>query len=139
MEKFQVLFWVILGLIIQCSTTHHPMEENAAAEAARHWLALVDSSRYQQSWEESADIFRKAISPEGWQKQLERARSPLGEVTSREIKSTQYATTLPGAPDGEYVIVTFQSSFANKKSAVETVTPMKDTQGTWRVAGYYIR
>jgi len=29
--------------------------------------------------------------------------------------------------------------FANKKAAVETVTPMKDTDGQWRVSGYFIR
>jgi len=139
MKTCSVLTLFIFIFFMACATSDHPVEEKAATEAARQWLALVDSARYQQSWEESAEIFRKAISPEGWQKQLERARSPLGEVISREVKSTQYATTLPGAPDGEYVIVIFQSAFANKKSAVETVTPMKDSLGLWRVAGYYIR
>jgi len=33
----------------------------------------------------------------------------------------------------------FDTSFANKKAAIETVTPMLDTDGTWRVAGYYIK
>ena len=33
----------------------------------------------------------------------------------------------------------FESSFEHKASAVETVTPMKDADGTWRVSGYYIK
>ncbi|MEW6584469.1 MAG: DUF4019 domain-containing protein, partial [Nitrospirota bacterium] len=54
------------------------------------------------------------------------------------VKSKKYATSLPGAPDGEYVVIEFETSFENKKSAVETVTPMMDS-GKWRVSGYYIK
>lgn len=139
MKTCAMITLFIFILLMACTTSDHPTQEKAAAEVALQWLTLVDSARYQQSWEESAEIFQNAVSAEGWQKQLERVRGPLGEVLNREVKSTQYATTLPGAPDGEYVIVTFQSSFENKKSAIETVTPMKDAQGIWRVSGYYIR
>ena len=31
------------------------------------------------------------------------------------------------------------TSFQNKKSAVETITPMKENDGKWRVSGYYIK
>ncbi len=48
-------------------------------------------------------------------------------------------TSLPGAPDGEYVVIQIQTSFENKKSAVETITPMLDKDGRWRVSGYQIR
>jgi len=37
------------------------------------------------------------------------------------------------------VVIQFQTSYENKKSAVETVTPMVDPDGEWRVSGYYIR
>ena len=50
-----------------------------------------------------------------------------------------YKTSLPGAPDGEYVVMEFTTAFTNKKSAIETITPMLDEDGQWRVAGYYIR
>jgi hypothetical protein len=48
-------------------------------------------------------------------------------------------TSLPGAPDGEYVVIQFMSSFENKRFAIETVTPMKDKDAKWRVSGYYMR
>ena len=63
----------------------------------------------------------------------------MGELVSRVVKSATYAKTLPGAPDGEYVVIQFETTFANKKSAVETVTPMVDSDGKWHVSGYYIR
>ncbi len=44
-----------------------------------------------------------------------------------------------GAPDGEYVVIQFETSFEHKRSAIETVTPMMDRDGKWRVSGYYIK
>jgi Protein of unknown function (DUF4019) len=33
----------------------------------------------------------------------------------------------------------FNTSFEHKAAATETVTPMKDVDGQWRVSGYYIK
>ena len=60
-------------------------------------------------------------------------------MKSRELQSKQYTTSLPGAPDGQYVVVQYKTSFANRKSATETVTPMFDKDKKWRVSGYYIK
>jgi len=60
-------------------------------------------------------------------------------MVSRKVKSTTYKTALPGAPDGEYVVIEFESVFENKKAAVETVTPMMDKDGKWQVSGYFIK
>lgn len=46
---------------------------------------------------------------------------------------------LSGAPDGRYVVIQYETAFERKKSAVETITPMVDPDGAWRVSGYYIR
>lgn len=48
-------------------------------------------------------------------------------------------TSLTGAPDGQYVVIQFESSFEKKKSVIETVTPMLDQDGQWRVTGCYIK
>ena len=66
-------------------------------------------------------------------------RAPLGKLVSRKLKSREYAEKMPGAPDGRYVVVQYDTVFENKASAVETVTPMADPDGVWRVAGYFIR
>lgn len=67
------------------------------------------------------------------------ARKPLGAVLSRTFKLAKYSTSLPGAPDGQYVVIQYDTSFENKKSAVETITPMLDRDGQWRVSGYFIK
>ena len=113
--------------------------ESAGTQAAQSWLAMVDAGEYGQSWEAAAAYFKSAVSKEDWERSLEAFRTPLGDVVSRAVTSATYATSLPGAPDGEYVVVQFTTSFANKKSAVETVTPMRDPDGVWRVSGYYVK
>jgi hypothetical protein len=113
--------------------------EEDAVKAAEQWLTLVDAGRYVESWENSAAYLRKAVTKERWEESLNPVREPLGEVVSRSVKSAEYADSLPGAPDGDYVVIQFQTSFENKNVAVETVTPMKDSDGVWRVAGYFIR
>jgi len=67
------------------------------------------------------------------------SREPLGKMISRRPKSATYTRTLPGAPDGEYVVVQYETSFEHKQSAIETVTPLLDHDGNWRVSGYFIK
>ena len=110
-----------------------------AAKASAQWLALVDGGKYAESWDESAQLFRGAVTKEKWKESLTAVRKPLGKLISRSVKSKQYTRSLPGAPDGEYVVIQYDTSFENKKSSVETVTPMLDKEGKWRVSGYYIR
>jgi hypothetical protein len=113
--------------------------EPAARAAAEAWLSIVDAGKYAQSWTEASTLFRRALDQPSWEKALNGARAPLGAMRSRALKSAKYATSLPGAPDGEYVVVLFETSFENKQHATETVTPMKDADGRWRVSGYFVK
>lgn len=114
-------------------------DEEAAEKSARSWLALVDEGKYEESWDEAAELFRGAVTKADWAKAMNGSRKPLGRLLSRKLKSSSYAESLPGAPDGKYVALQFEASFENKKSAVETVTPMLDRDGAWRVSGYFIK
>lgn len=119
--------------------TSNSVKEKEAIEAALIWLALVDQEEYDASWNKAASYFKGAVSEQQWLQSMESVRKPLGQNLSRKVKSKQYHTSLPGAPDGEYLVIQFVSSFSHKKSALETVTPMLDTDGEWRVSGYYIK
>jgi hypothetical protein len=100
---------------------------------------LVDAEQYAESWEGAAALFKGAVTREQWVQAAGAARAPLGDLVSRKIRSRQYTEQLPGAPDGKYVILQFDAVFENKASAVETVTPMLDEDGVWRVSGYFIK
>jgi hypothetical protein len=111
----------------------------AAEQAARAWLALVDAGKYAASWNSASTMFRQRISSAQWEAAAAGARAPLGALKSRTLQSATPASTLPGVPDGQYVVIQFAASFEHKASAVETVTPVKDADGTWHVSGYYIK
>jgi Protein of unknown function (DUF4019) len=112
--------------------------EGAAGAAAQKWLALVDTGNYADSWKQAASAFRKAVTAEQWSAALNASRGSYGALVSRKLKKAEYRTSLPGAPDGQYVVLQYDSSFEHKKAALETVTPMKDADDIWRVSGYFI-
>ena len=116
-----------------------PEKEAKAIMAAEHFLALVDQEKYGESWEVASSFFVSRVSREEWENTVASVRPPLGSPINRSVKSSKYMTSLPGVPDGEYVVILFSSSFEHKKTAIETVTAMYDNDGQWRVAGYFIR
>jgi hypothetical protein len=129
----------IVWLALASGASVREAPEDLAEKSALAWLARVDAGSYEESWTEAASFFRGAVSKEDWKKAMEGVRRPLGKVLSRKVKSRTYAESLPGAPDGKYVIVVLDTSFENKKTAVETVTPMQEPDGTFRVSGYFIK
>ena len=114
-------------------------KEKAAVAAAEEWLTMVDHGKYVESWNEAAQYFKNAVKQQQWEQSLQAVRKPLGKLIFRKVKSKTYKTSLPGAPDGEYVVIQFETSFENKQSTIETVTPMVDKDAKWRVSGYYLR
>lgn len=132
----------VLGLLVLLSTGAAAQESGdvaAAVGAAQAWLAKVDAGAYAESWVDAAMYFKGAVTREQWERSLQAVRAPLGNRLSRQVQSKTYKRELPGAPDGEYVVIQFQTAFENKRSAIEVVTPMKDADGAWRVSGYFIR
>ncbi|MFN2567170.1 MAG: DUF4019 domain-containing protein [Gemmatimonadaceae bacterium] len=110
-----------------------------AERAAREWLALADVADAAGTWGAAASLFRDAVPEEEWARSLRAARAPLGPVVARTLRTVRAVSELPGAPDGQYVVLEFDTQFERKRAAVETVTPMRDRDGAWRVSGYYIR
>ncbi len=138
----RICFLLVLVAVVGfcgCSSPSNPQAEAKAVPAAEAWLSLVDGQQYGESWEEAAQFFKGAVQKEQWNQTMQSMRKPFGKNLSRELLSKQYHTALPGAPDGEYVVIQFQASFENKKTAVETITPMLDKDGQWRVSGYFIK
>ena len=129
----------IIGSLIGAIAMAQDKNIEAAKKGSESWLAVVDKGDYAASYEEAASIFKLAVTKEDWLQKVRAARNPLGKVISRKLKGTQYKTSLPGAPDGEYVVIQYDTSFENKRSAVETITPTLDKDAQWRVSGYCIR
>ncbi|HEV7414180.1 MAG TPA: DUF4019 domain-containing protein [Casimicrobiaceae bacterium] len=108
-------------------------------EKARMWLADTDRGNAAQSWKNAGKQFRDAITAERWAESLKGVRPPLGALSQRAQLGTQFRKNIPGAPDGEYAIVLFRTTFAKKMDARETLTLEHEPDGAWRVIGYLIQ
>jgi len=133
------LLGIALVTLGGCAKESNPAAEKLGIASSEAWLAVVDSEKYDESWDEAAEYFKSAITRDKWKESLQAVRKPLGRMVSRKLKSQQYFTTIPGAPDGEYVVIQYDTVFENKKAAVETITPMLDKDGKWKVSGYFIK
>ncbi len=109
-----------------------------ARERALAWLALTDEGKGLESWRLAADAFRTQATAEKWTDVLKSVRGPLGETKSRRPRVAQYTTELAGAPAGEYVVLSFFSSFERKLEAEETVILTREA-GAWKPLGYFIK
>lgn len=108
-------------------------------EAAVAWLDLLDSGQYAASWDQAADQLQRTVTRPAWTALVRDRRAPLGPVLARRLKWASYTETLPDLAVGQSVVLEYETRFENKVSAVETVTPVKDARGVWKVGAYSIR
>jgi Protein of unknown function (DUF4019) len=111
-----------------------------AQRVARDWLALTDKADAAGSRDAAGAKFKEAVNVDNWADALAKARVPLGETEQRAVLSTKFDTTLPdGGPTGDFVLIIYRTSFAKKPESTETVTLERESDGNWRVIGYFIR
>ena len=135
----RVFIIAVLILFCSCPLYANQNKEREAIKAAGSWLSLVDAENFTKSWENTSLYFKRSVTEPQWVKLLNSIRKPLGITLSRKLISQQYTTSLPGAPDGEYVVLQYETSFKNKTSSIETITPLLEKDGVWRVSGYLIK
>ncbi len=116
----------------------HEMQKAMGRQVAKQWLAFGDEGNWEATWDNASAIFKKTIDKEQWVKKAKSVRDPLGSLTERNLIVVKFETSLPGVPDGEYVIAQFRTRWEHKAQSVETVSVVKETDGMWRVTGYFV-
>jgi hypothetical protein len=127
----------VASLILAATLFAAPANDQAGPSGVA-WLKLIDSAKYADSWREASTYFRSRVPQKQWVNTVQGVRAPMGALVSRKQRRIDFETTLPGAPDGNYAVIVFDSSFQNKASAMEQLTVMADGE-KWRAAGYFIR
>jgi hypothetical protein len=110
-----------------------------ASAAADAWLRHLDAGDDEATWRDTASLFRRMVSLEQWRESLGKVTATLGRPLERELRDSEHLSTMPGAPDGHYVVLQYDARFDRKQEAVETVVAMLDDDGEWRVGGYFVR
>jgi hypothetical protein len=127
--------------VVACSTIGFAADENIkpAVTATDQWVALVDAGQYGAAWEQASSVFQEKVTKAQWEETMKTVRAPFGKMQSRYLLSAEYKTQLPNVPAGEYVTIQYQSKFAHAPNMIETVTPMLDKDGKWKVSGYFVK
>ena len=141
MNKFIALLFFAISLCLPRGSVLgvETRPEDAAQPVAAEWLALVDTGKFVESWETMSPGFKKKVSKRKWKSTVEEIRKPLGKFTARKLKSTEYSKELPGAPEGEYVVLQYDSAFERKPAAVEKITLLLGQDLNWRVSSYAVK
>ena len=116
----------------------HAADELAAERQALGFLGYLDQGRFADSYAYTGMLIRTQLDRDAFSAQIQKARVGTGAFQSRELIDSAYSTTVPGAPEGQYVILHYHASFANRPDSVETVT-LTFAKGYWRVVGYSIK
>jgi len=131
-----ILVITLAGIAAALTTFAGPAEDEASA-AGQKWIALLDDQKYEESWQQAASMFRDQGKQEQWIVSLKRFRDPLGPPVSRTASRVDFTKTLRAAPDGDYAIIHFTTTFKNKSDVTERLTLVKE-DGKWQAAAYAI-
>lgn len=118
------------------STSPSDAQSYAKAQA---FLAKIDTGDWAGSWNVAGDFIQSQVPVDGWSATVQPVREPLGAVTSRTLKSVEQTKQLPGAPEGDYEVLQFTTTFeADDKVLTETLIMIRTEDG-FDVAGFFIR
>jgi uncharacterized protein DUF4019 len=138
MNAWQRLAAAALTAFAAGAWAQEEVDVRPATDAADAWLAMVDGGRYGESWETAATTFKEAITRVKWETTIQDVRAPLGVVVRRKVRIARHVRDEPGTP-GEYVVIQHDTVFEKRPLTSETVSLMKQRDGTWKVAGYFIK
>ena len=116
----------------------HAADELAAQRQALGFLGYLDQGRFADSYAYTGMLIRAQLDRDAFSTQIQKTRVGTGALQSRELIDAGYTTTVSGAPEGQYVVLHYHASFANRQDAVETLW-LSLAKGYWRVVGYNIK
>jgi len=142
MKRLAFAFALLLTVPALAQTTQTPAGPSTAMtpapdDRAKQWVQLVDDKNYADAYKQMGVAAQSKVAAGPWTQKVSTTRDPLGAMATRTIKDVKLTKTLPGMRDGQYATVQFDSSFAHKTAAVETVV-LTSEKGGWSVIGYFI-
>jgi hypothetical protein len=149
MKIFSVGFLLLLALT-GCSVSFSPepeadlptptagttRQQTEAADAARQYLALIDSKEYEQTWDRAGSALKATTNKLMWTGLLKTSSHALGSPAQREIEGFGFTSQINAAvPVGDYVMVQFKSKSGNTTLTEKVV--MQKEKGSWKIIGYF--
>jgi hypothetical protein len=138
--KYTTFLAAILCLFFTATSQAFASAENevdSAVAVAKTWVGQIDAGQYEDSYAFGCEAMHNKVPQDRWAEVLRSLRSPWGAVTSRKQISHIYKGDGYEGTPGEFMVITYDSSFKKVDSAKEVVV-LKWEGGKWRGAGYNV-
>src|SRR5450631_4446706 len=110
-------------------------EVDSALTASKAWVGQIDAGQYDESYAFGSGAMHDKVQQDRWETILKALRSPWGTVLSRKQISHIYKPNGFEGTEGEFMVITYDTSFQRLGAATEIVV-LKWEDGKWRGGGY---
>ncbi|MBA3602398.1 MAG: DUF4019 domain-containing protein [Parachlamydiaceae bacterium] len=102
---------------------------------ALEWLAVVDKGDFGNAYDMTTKALQFTMPRNEWVVMIQAMKGSLGQVTERKVIDIRTAKDPKGAPQGDYMIFIYETTFSNGKKATEILS-LQEHIGVWRVYSY---
>lgn len=109
-----------------------------AISKAEQFISLIDKQDYQAAYLSGSELLKLYFTENEWI--IDRARSDklLGHVLKRKLVTVKARDTYPGLPDGQYMVVYYESQTKLKAKAAEVLLVARNFD-RWEVCSYRLK
>jgi hypothetical protein len=139
--NFTLFLGALAGLVLTFAPPLFASAENeidSALSTSKAWTSQIDAGQYDESYVAGSQAMHDKIAQDRWDEVLKALRSPWGAVLSRKQVSHVYRPNGFEGAEGEFMVITYDTSFQKLNEATEVVV-LKWEDGKWRGAGYNAR
>ncbi len=110
-----------------------------ASAASMHFINIIDNQIYGGAWLDAGAAMHDIMPQRIWAEGMRATRMHLGVVKARKVISHHVTKSLKGGLSGDFMIIHYQTQFANKPMATESVTLIQHMPGQWKVISYSVK
>ena len=111
----------------------------SAEKASDVWLDQLDGAQYGPSWDDAGAAFKQGVTRDKWITTVQKVRGQVGPLGTRKLEHSQFSTSIPSMPAGEYVMLQYRTVSGVGGFVTENVVMERDGARGWRVAGYFVK
>jgi Protein of unknown function (DUF4019) len=138
MKLKRIVTLVLFICICFSSSVSAELFSSEALLSAEAFVVEIDKNDYRSAYANAAPILKLISQQDAWVKQQGLSFRLLGKSLKRQLMTVRSRESYPGFPDGNYLIVCYQTQTEYKSKAIEVLL-LKEQGQVWQVCKYSIR
>ncbi len=111
---------------------------SAALLSAESFISSIDKSDFSTAYDSASTVLQLQSPQDQWVREQGLSFQLLGKAQERQLKTVRARDSYPGLPDGNYLIVCYQTRTEYKDEAIEVLL-LREQGPLWQVCKYSIR